>query len=188
MGKDLVISAWVRLSYATQHSIIIGGMLLASIWIDNQLKVNFYQSLFACGLTALHNEQVVFFLGSLFIFLPLLLTFLFSAYREIWSFIKIFIYRQLYPLSNLNKKFYLIHFNDQVFLLNNITKKIHWIKSWQTAIDLNFTYEWTDAGFSLRDPNIFTRTVTTKDNIVLKLSDFQYSKPIYTRPTVEGLS
>lgn len=98
---------------------------------------------------------------------------------------KICLYKERYPISNLDKKFYLLKFGNPAYLIDNDRKKIYWIKSWQTAIDLEFTSFWTDISGKLEDylsePH---QMITTKSGKTLTLKGFEWAgKGIHTRGT-----
>jgi len=102
--------------------------------------------------------------------------------------LRIFKFRTNFPYKKLGIDFFIINSKGgRVYLFDKKKKEIRWIKTWQTAIDLNFEYEWTDfEDINFLVPEIFKNKTMriTRENINFKLNEFKYGNPIVTRGKV----
>lgn len=176
---DAIREEWGKLAPAVQYVVLLCSLFIVSIWLDKQLDLIFFKEIynFPIDIFRLTLSQLIFglslvFLTSLFL-MGLILRFLISL-RVIW-------YKFRYPLRNLNKSFYIVYCSGRAFLIDKEKKQIRWVKSWQTALDLDFAWEWTDLkSVDLSQPNGQKIQITTKDGKSINLSNYKYADGIRT--------
>jgi len=145
-------------------------------------------TLFIFGSTSLilHElSQAILKSNTFFIMAVVLIStsFIFWFLSLTWAYCKVMWYRFKYPLSKLNKDFFLISCNGNVCLLDKTKNEMRWIKNWQTALDLGLVGEWSDADIHIKQPSVLSSTnlYKTKDGQDFKLCDFSYVNGILTR-------
>lgn len=159
---------WEGLKPAARYSTIYGSIFLFVLFINRQFELSIFPQF----------PKSVIYLTISFIFIP----FPFIILERFYVNMKMVCYKTKYPLKNLNKTFYLIDFSGFVYLLDNKKKELRWIKSLQTAADLDFLCEWTSVSKNIRSPSILKECeVVTKDGKKLRLKNFKYVDGIHTQ-------
>lgn len=174
---NLLKKEWDELVPAAKYSIIYSIIVLLFIWIDKTMDLNFFKSMLENPFKyTLQNSY--FLLVNILIFTIFLILILERAYVNL----KIIYYKIKYPIKNLNHKFYIISFQGRVCLLDINKKEIRWIKSWRTALDLDFIGEWTNVDVDITNPSMLVSTkFDTKDGQAIDLRDYKYVPGIHTQ-------
>lgn len=173
---SLLRKEWDDLVPTIKFTIIFSALLLFLLWFDKTMQINFYKS--AINLRSENNISFFYFtlvnLFLLLIFIILILSRSFIDIKKIYFKIK-------YPLRNLNKCFIIVSFRGTVCLLDLHKKEFRWIKTWETALDLDFIGEWTNVDIDITQPNSMNNTFTTRDGVTINLKDYKYVNGIHTQ-------
>lgn len=174
---NILKKEWDELIPAGKFAIIYGIVIILFIWIDKTLNLNFFNSIFESSFKfTLQNSY--FLLANILMLTLFLLLILERGYVNL----KILYYKLRYPIKHLNKKFYIISFNGRVCLLDRTKKEIRWIKSWRTALDLDFIGEWTNNPTDITNPDTLVNTsFHTKDGQNINLREYTYVPGIHTQ-------
>lgn len=187
------ITKWHKEMPAATYSIILAIIITIALWIDTNLKLGFYKNLLTDPFDW-SIEQKFFLVANVLVSLP----FVFLIIYRICVAWRVWQYRKKYPYANINKVFYLIHFGGKVHLIDRYAKEVLWIKTWQTAVDLDFIYEWVDLKvFTLycgvRPVNyeeFWNKTgfkFKVADGTEFNSVDLKRGRPIYTQDTPEQI-
>lgn len=173
---SIIIAAVFRSAPGIIYSILLAIAFLIFIWLDKTLGLKITE---VYNLHEATLDQLIFLMCIASVTLPLILLIvgrLIISFKTIWL-------RMQYPQNQLDKKYYLINFSGHVYLVNTSKKEMHWIQTWQTAMDLNFIDKWTDSEYTLRESEIFSagKIVKTKEGLEFNLNDYHIGKPIHTQ-------
>lgn len=174
---ELFKKEWADLVPAARYSIIFSIIFILIIWLEKVLDLSFFKSIYNFSFTP-SLENVYFAMANLIIFAIFILVLLDRGYVNL----KILYYKWRYPLKRLNKDFYIVSFQGRVCLLDIKKKEIKWIKSFKTALDLDFIGEWTSIDKDITLPSsLVNTTFLTKDGENINLRDFKYVDGIHTQ-------
>lgn len=89
--------------------------------------------------------------------------------------------RKKYPISSRDKSFYLVHFGDPIYLLDNNDKLAYHIHPLKTARDLSFNLYTHDAGMTYDEAVAADyEKGKTGDRIHFKINDYEFAGQINT--------
>lgn len=89
--------------------------------------------------------------------------------------------RQKYPVSEINKSFYLVHFGDPIYLLDSRDKLVYHVYPLKTARDLSFNLYTYDAGMTFEEAKTKDFELGTNgDKVHFKVNDYEFAGQINT--------
>jgi hypothetical protein len=172
-----VIKHWHKTMPALLYSMLIGLLIIGLIWVDTQLiKTGVFLNKTSVG----SISEILFFTSGVFLIVPNVVLLGYRCYIAV----KVIVLRKRYSIEKNPKRYSLIDFNGKVYIVDRIRKKMRWIQTWQTAVDLNLTDSWTRSGISLDEPGIFSdkgKSMKTIYGEEIIINEYQKGSPIYTQ-------
>lgn len=162
---------WKKIPANFRFFILIGGFLIFNSWlIDHWSSSKIY----------LFWGQDIRSVGYSVGLTLILSCFLFIFIKQLLYFKNLLLLRKKYPLSKLNKDFFLISFRGYVVLFDKKTNKYHHVVPYDTAQDLLFVDNWSYLSKDFPpDPDLLLQVGTT--NLFHKFSLFSDGGSINTR-------
>lgn len=182
---------------SVRYITILIAVFVFYLYADNRFSFKLFDVLtinnFIASLRELNTAQTIF----LIINLITILLFAILLLKRFWIWTKKLYYKYKYPLKKFGDTYLLvISGGNKVYLLDYVKREILWIKSWETALDLNFINQWVHITINGKEfdfikyfiagkisENLF---IETEQGFKKELKKFKYNPSgIHTRSTPE---
>lgn len=141
---NLLIDDWKKIPQNLRYFFLAGGFLIFNSWLlDHWGSEKPY----------LFWMFDIRYLGYSLGLTLILLCFLFLLAKQILYFKSVLIYRNRYPIKELNNKFFLVWFNGKLYVFDKAKKKYHHVYPLETAQDLLFAGTGTHVEGKLGESN-----------------------------------
>lgn len=172
---ELLKEDWLEQARIVRHSFLSGVLLYILYWLDKRYGLHFFQMI-----RFFESISVEYIILSL-----LALPFITSTFQYLIFLSRMTVYKIRYPLHEMNYSYHAILFAGRGCIVDDKRKEIRWIKSSQTALDLNWAYEWTQSDLNItQSESLLMGEVVMKGGQKRALKDYRCASSIYTRGKV----
>jgi len=126
---EILTDDWKKIPQNLRYLIITGFLLIANTWLLDHWGTSKIYTVLGYDI-----RDFSYSTGFILIFL----TFVILIAKQIYISPRNIYYRIKYPISKLNKSFYLVWFNGKLILFDYKKKKYFHVHPWETAQDLLF--------------------------------------------------